>query len=129
MGRTEGGTNRSPAPVGPYRQAARTGQLVPVAGHAGVDPLTGEVAFQHRSVPELNKRQTTALTPLLPAARLWMISSESMYLASMEDLEDMKDADARGFLSPYPAPTKVAVGAARRLKAAAFGLAASTERS
>jgi 2-iminobutanoate/2-iminopropanoate deaminase len=43
MGRTEGRTNRSPAPVGPYSQAVRTGQLVPVAGHAGVDPLTGDV--------------------------------------------------------------------------------------
>jgi hypothetical protein len=58
-----------------------------------------------------------------------MISSESMYLALMEDLEDMNDADAKAFLSPYPAPTKVAVGAARRLKAVVSALAASTERS
>src|ERR1035437_5891743 len=44
MARIEGRTDRTPAPVAAYSQAVRVGSIVSVAGQAGFDPVTGQLA-------------------------------------------------------------------------------------
>ena len=44
MARIEGRTDRTPTPVASYSQAVRVGSIVSVAGQAGFDPVTGQLA-------------------------------------------------------------------------------------
>ena len=100
---------QAPAPVGAYSQAVRHGGLVFVSGQLGMD-RAGDLADGPAGQTALALENVSAV---LGAAGLGMkdVLKVTVYLASMEDFEEVNRVYARHFLEPYPARAAVEVSA------------------
>lgn len=100
---------QAPVPVGAYSQAIRHGGLVFVSGQLGMD-LSGDLA---RGPAEQADLALSNVKAVLAAAGLGMedVLKVTVYLASMEDFEEVNRAYARHFFKPYPARAAVEVSA------------------
>lgn len=110
MPRTPGVTDQAPAPVGPYSQSVRIGNLVHSAGQGADDPATGrlagdDIATQTRQCLE-NVRSVLAAS----GASMSDVIRVGVFLAHKEDFEGMNAVYREFFDEPYPARTTVYVG-------------------
>ncbi len=110
MSRKTYSTDRAPAPVARYAQAARVGEVVAVAGQVGIDPVTGEVVG-----PGVGEQTTQALHNVeaaLMAAGLTLddVIRMDCYVTDAADLADFNEAYGAWFPASAPARTTVVVG-------------------
>jgi len=105
-------TTLAPAPVGPYQQAVRTGNLVFTAGQIPLDPLTntlvtGSIEDQTRCVLE-------NLKAILEAAgtSLDRVVKTTVFLRDMNDFQAMNTVYSRYFRTDI-APARSTVQVAR----------------
>ncbi|CAM3886423.1 RidA family protein [Roseateles saccharophilus] len=101
----------APAPIGPYSQAVRAGNLLFLSGQAGLDPKTGQL-----SGGSIEEQTTTALENLkavLAANNMTMadIVSTTVYLKDIGDFGKMNAVYARFF--PDKPPARATIQAAR----------------
>ena len=110
MARKTYSTDRAPAPVARYAQAARVGDVVAVAGQVGIDPETGEVAGS--GVGEQTTQALHNLEAVLAAAGLTSDDVVRMdcYVTDTADLADFNEAYGAWFPASPPARTTVVVG-------------------
>jgi reactive intermediate/imine deaminase len=108
--RQEGRTDAGPAPVGPFSQSVRIGDVVAVAGQVGVDPATGAVVSD--DVAAQTERTFRNIEACLAAsgATLDDVIRVDVYLTAVDDFATMNAVYARQFAQPYPARTTVYVG-------------------
>jgi 2-iminobutanoate/2-iminopropanoate deaminase len=116
-------TQLAPAPVGPYQQAVRTGQLVFTAGQLPIDPktgalVTGPIGAQTRQVLE-------NLKAILEAAgsTLDQVVKTTVFLRDMNDFPEMNAVYALYFKEAI-APARSTVQVARLPKDAAIEIEA-----
>lgn len=116
-------TQLAPAPVGPYQQAVRMGQLVFTAGQLPIDPktgalVTGPIGAQTRQVLE-------NLKAILEAAgsTLDQVVKTTVFLRDMNDFPEMNAVYALYFKEAI-APARSTVQVARLPKDAAIEIEA-----
>ncbi|MFK7896365.1 MAG: Rid family detoxifying hydrolase [Myxococcota bacterium] len=111
MGRSEVRTDAAPAPVGPYSQGIKTGDMVFVSGQIPLDPETG---VKVEGEIEAETRQVLAnLRAVLEAAGSSMehVIKATVYLTDLSLFPRVNAVYAEAFNSD-PAPARVTVGVA-----------------
>ncbi|HEY3347105.1 MAG TPA: RidA family protein [Nitrospirota bacterium] len=102
-------TNRAPAAIGPYSQAAWAGDVLFLSGQIPINPETGEVMFA--DITEQCERILANIRNILQAAGLEMqdIVKITIFLELMDDFIRVNEVFARWFPENPPARSTVEV--------------------
>jgi reactive intermediate/imine deaminase len=114
--RQEGRTGAAPAPVGPYSQSIRIGNLVAVAGQVGVDARTGQAVSDDIAAQTAQTFRNISACLAAAGATLDDVIRVDVYLTNIADFAAMNAVYAEQFAPPYPARTTVYVGLPAGLK-------------
>jgi reactive intermediate/imine deaminase len=109
MARIEGRTDRTPTPVASYSQAVRVGSIVSVAGQAGFDPVTGQLAGPDVGAQTVQTFKNIEGALAACDATLDDVIRVDVYLATLSDFAAMNEEYASIFSQPYPTRTTVGV--------------------
>ena len=102
----------APEANGPYSQGTTAGRLVFVSGQLPIDPLDntkiieGDIAVQTERVIYIIDRILSEV-----GCTLSDVAQTTVYLADIEDMDEMNRIYERRFISPAPARSVVAVSA------------------
>ena len=115
MKKTVINTNDAPAPIGPYNQAIRTGDLLFISGQICIDPATGEL--KNPDVQEETRQVMQNLKAILNEAGLDFsnVVKTTIFLTSMNDFPSVNEVYGKFFESDFPARETVAVVALPKL--------------
>jgi 2-iminobutanoate/2-iminopropanoate deaminase len=102
----------APAPIGPYSQAIRTGNLLFVSGQIPLDPKTGKLV--EGDIQAATRRCMDSVVAILGSAGMTTanIVKTSIFLADMNDFASMNDVYGSYFKDGVP-PARAAVQPAR----------------
>lgn len=102
-------TDGAPAPIGPYSQAVRVGNMVFLSGQIPIDPATGELITG--SVEAEAEQVMKNLSAVLEAADLDFshIAKTSIFLQNMSDFAAVNAVYGSYFTGEYPARETVEV--------------------
>ncbi len=102
---------RSPAAVGPYNHAVRTGELLFCAGQIPIDPATGNLVGD--DIKAQTERALENIKLILEDQRLTLgnVVKSTVFLTNLADFAAMNEVYARYFTSDYPARSTVQVAA------------------
>jgi 2-iminobutanoate/2-iminopropanoate deaminase len=102
-------TDKAPAAIGPYNQAIRCERFVFTSGQIPLDPTTGEIVGQ--DIREQTHRVMQNLQAVLSSAgsSLDNIIKTTVFLANMQDFQEMNAVYASYFSGTAPARSAVAV--------------------
>jgi 2-iminobutanoate/2-iminopropanoate deaminase len=102
---------RLAAPIGPFSQSVRSGELVFLSGQVGQDPTTKKLA--ESGIAGQARQIFANVSTLLEDLGLGLddVVKVNVFLTSMDDFGAMNDVYAEQFTAPYPARTTVAVKA------------------
>ncbi len=105
-------STRAPAPVGPYQQAVRTGNLIFTAGQIPINPATNEVLTG--SIEDQTRQVIENLKALLEAAgsSLERVVKTTVFLRDMNDFQKMNSVYA-AYFQAETAPARSTVQVAR----------------
>jgi len=107
-------TKEAPAPIGPYSQAVRVGNLLFCSGQIPLDPVTGVVIGQAGAVADV-KAQTKQVMENIAAvlkaagATFDQIAKTTIYLKSMNDFPMVNEVYGSYFKGVPPARSTVEV--------------------
>jgi 2-iminobutanoate/2-iminopropanoate deaminase len=101
-------TSRAPAPVGPYSQAIRAGNLIFVAGQIPIDPATGTMPD---GIAEQTRQVLRNIQAVLEAAgaSLADVVKSTVFLKDLGEFAAMNDVYATFFKDKPPARATVEV--------------------
>lgn len=105
--RVEGSTPDAPKPVATYSQAVRMGDLVSVAGQAGIDPGTSTLV--PGGLAEQMERTRANIEAALQScgASMQDVIRVDVFLADLSQFEEMNESYQSWFTAPYPTRTTV----------------------
>ncbi len=107
--RLQGQTSEAPAPVATYCQAVRIGDLVSVAGQAGIDPATGSPAGDTLELQLEQTRRNIEASLRACGATLDDVIRTDVYLADLAHFTELNRCYEQWFTAPYPTRTTVGV--------------------
>lgn len=104
-------TESAPAPIGPYSQAVRVGNLVFTSGQIALDPKTG--ILKRDSIEQETVQVLENLKAVLAAAGTSMERAVkvTVFLTDMGQFPRVNEVYARYFREPFPARSTVQVAA------------------
>jgi 2-iminobutanoate/2-iminopropanoate deaminase len=102
-------TSAAPAPIGPYSQAVRAGDILFCSGQVAIVPETGELELS--SIQAETHQVMKNIKALLAeaGANLSQIVKSSIFLSDMGLFAEMNEVYAGYFTSDFPARETVAV--------------------
>src|SRR6188768_1749825 len=102
-------TSGAPAPIGPYSQAVRAGNMVFISGQVAIDPQTGNVDV--KTVSEEAELVMKNLDAILKEAGIGFgnVVKTTIFLTDMDLFSTVNDIYAKHFSGDYPARETVAV--------------------
>lgn len=102
-------TPNAPAPIGPYNQAVRTGNLLFISGQIALVPGTGDLA--NSSIAEETHQVMKNLQAILEveSAGFENVIKTTIFLSSMELFTQVNEIYGQYFTGDYPARETVAV--------------------
>jgi 2-iminobutanoate/2-iminopropanoate deaminase len=100
-------TDKAPAPIGPYSQAVRAGDLIFVAGQGCMNPATGQM--ERGSVEAETRQVLENVKAILEAAgaSLADVVKTTCFLADMNDFQAFNGVYAQYFPSDPPARSTI----------------------
>lgn len=103
-----------PKAVGPYSSAIQVDNLLFTAGQLGIDPLTNQ--FAGETTQEQTRQALTNLSTILEAAGFSFgdVVKTTVYLADINEFQQMNEIYAEFFTAPYPARSAFQVAALPR---------------
>jgi len=109
MSRQVAFTDSAPPPAGPYSQAVRSGPMLALAGQAGFDPATGELAGPDFAAEA--RRTFANLLAVLEAAGAGPenVIRLGVFLTDPVHFQEMNSVLREFFAEPFPARTTVYV--------------------
>ena len=101
----------SPAAVGPYNHAVRTGDLLFCAGQIPIDPVTGELVSG--DIKHQTRRVLKNVEAILQDQNLSFtnIVKTTVFLKDLSDFAGMNEVYATFFTGDYPARSTIQVAA------------------
>ncbi|MEZ0472250.1 Rid family detoxifying hydrolase [Luteimonas salinilitoris] len=114
MPRTPVSTDRAPAAIGPYSQAARVGDIVFLSGQIALDPESGELVAG--GIEAQARRAFANLEAVCVAAggSLDDVVRVGLYLTDLDEFSMVNAIMAEVFADPYPARSTIEVSALPR---------------
>ena len=102
-------TSAAPAPIGPYSQAVRAGDMLFCSGQVAIVPETGELEMS--SIQAETHQVMKNIKALLAeaGAELSQVVKSSIFLSEMGLFEEMNEVYGSYFTGDYPARETVAV--------------------
>lgn len=102
-------TKAAPAPIGPYSQAVRAGDILFCSGQVAIVPETGELELS--SIQSETHQVMKNIKALLAEAgvNLSQVVKSSIFLSDMGLFAEMNEVYASYFTSDFPARETVAV--------------------
>ena len=102
-------TNNAPAPIGPYNQAVKAGDLLFVSGQIPIDPLTNELI--KGSIKDEAHQVMKNLKAILDEAKLTFehVAKTTIFLSDMSLFAEVNEVYGSYFNGDYPARETVAV--------------------
>ena len=102
-------TSNAPAPIGPYNQSVKAGDLLFVSGQIAIDPLTNELIIGDAATETHRVMQN--LQAILNEANLSFahIVKTTIFLSDMSLFSTVNDVYGSYFTGDYPARETVAV--------------------
>ena len=102
-------TEKAPAPIGPYSQAVKTGDLLFISGQIAITPPNGEIITG--SLKEETHRVMQNLAAILSEAKLSFehVVKTTIFLSDMSLFAEMNEVYGSYFKGDYPARETVAV--------------------
>ena len=102
-------TDKAPAPIGPYNQAVKAGDLVFISGQIPIDPATGQLV--QGSVKEETEQVMQNLKAILEEAKLTFehVVKTTIFLSDMSFFAEVNEIYGSYFTGDYPARETVAV--------------------
>lgn len=102
-------TDKAPAPIGPYSQAVKTGDLLYVSGQIPIDPATNEVITG--TVKDEAIQVMKNLEAVLTEAKLTFehVVKTNIYLSDMAHFATVNEVYSAYFTGDFPARETLAV--------------------
>lgn len=102
-------SNNAPAPIGPYNQAVKTGNLIFISGQIALDPQTGEL--KNSSIAEETNQVMANLSAILKEAGMGFehVVKTTIFLSDMSLFSEVNEIYAKVFHTDFPARETVAV--------------------
>jgi 2-iminobutanoate/2-iminopropanoate deaminase len=102
-------TNEAPAPIGPYNQAVRTGDLLFISGQIALVPDTETLI--NSSIPDETHQVMKNLKSILESEGIGFknVVKTTIFLSGMEHFAEVNQVYGQYFESDYPARETVAV--------------------
>jgi 2-iminobutanoate/2-iminopropanoate deaminase len=102
-------TSNAPAPIGPYNQAVKTGNVLFVSGQVAIKPTTGEMA--NNDIIEETHQVLQNLKSILAEADMDFsnIVKTTIFLSDMSLFSHVNEIYAKYFDGDFPARETVAV--------------------
>lgn len=102
-------TDKAPAPIGPYSQAVKTGDLLFVSGQIPINPATNELV--QGSVKEEAEQVMKNLEAVLSEAKLTFdhVVKTNIYLSDMAHFATVNEVYGAYFKGDFPARETLAV--------------------
>ena len=107
-------TGNAPAPIGPYNQAIRTGNLLFISGQICIDPVSGEL--KKKDLQEETHQVMHNLKAILREAGMQFsnVVKTTIYLTDMNRFADINEIYGKYFDGNFPARETVQVSALPR---------------
>jgi 2-iminobutanoate/2-iminopropanoate deaminase len=107
-------TGNAPAPIGPYNQAIRTGNLLFISGQICIDPASGEL--KKKDLQEETHQVMHNLKAILREAGMQFsnVVKTTIYLTDMNRFADINEIYGKYFEGNFPARETVQVSALPR---------------
>jgi 2-iminobutanoate/2-iminopropanoate deaminase len=104
-------TETAPAPVGPYSQAIRHGDLLFVAGQIALDPKTGQLVGT--TAGEQTEQALRNIEAIIQFAglTLWHVTRCVVYVVDLREMAAVNEVFTRHFVYEPPVRTTVQVAA------------------
>jgi 2-iminobutanoate/2-iminopropanoate deaminase len=104
-------TTTAPAPIGPYNQAVKTGNLLFISGQICIDPASG--GLKNKDVREETQQVMKNLQAILSEAGMDFdnVVKTSIFLTDMNRFSEVNEEYGRFFKSDFPARETVQVSA------------------
>jgi len=101
-------TKKAPAPIGPYSQGIKVGDLLFIAGQGGLDPQTGELCD---GIVEQTQRTLKNIKAIIEEAGGSMsnIVKTTVFLKNIKDFQQMNEIYATFFEKEPPARSTVEI--------------------
>ncbi len=102
-------TTNAPAPIGPYSQAVKTGDLLFISGQVAFVPSTGQLVTDN--IHDEAKQVMENLRAIIDEAHVTFehVVKTNIFLSDMALFNDVNDVYASYFNGDYPARETVAV--------------------
>lgn len=102
-------TNEAPAPIGPYNQAVRSGNLIFISGQIALVP--GTETLVNESIAAETHQVMKNIQAILNAEKINFshIIKTTIFLSGMEHFSEVNQVYGQYFSSDYPARETVAV--------------------
>jgi 2-iminobutanoate/2-iminopropanoate deaminase len=102
-------SSEAPAPIGPYNQAVKAGNLLFISGQIALDPQTGEL--KNGNIAEETLQVLANLSAILKQAGMGFdhVVKSTIFLSDMSLFAEVNEIYAKVFLSDFPARETVAV--------------------
>ena len=102
-------TNNAPAPIGPYNQAIKAGNMLFVSGQIALDPATGELLID--TIEQETNQVMNNITAILTEAGAGFehIVKTTIFLSDMSLFAEVNEIYGKYFSGDFPARETVAV--------------------
>ncbi|RFM29860.1 RidA family protein [Deminuibacter soli] len=102
-------TDKAPAPIGPYNQAVKTGDLLFVSGQVAIDPATNDLIAG--SIKDEAHQVMKNLEAILTEAKVTFehVVKTTIFLSDMGHFATVNEVYGSYFTGDYPARETVAV--------------------
>ena len=102
-------TSAAPAPIGPYSQAVRAGDMLFCSGQVAIVPETGELEMSSIQAETHQVMKNIKAVLAEAGAELSQVVKSSIFLSEMRFFEEMNEVYGSYFTGDYPARETVAV--------------------
>lgn len=102
-------TDKAPAPIGPYNQAIKAGNMLFVSGQIALDPITGELRINN--IEQETNQVMNNITAILTEAGAGFehVVKTTIFLSDMSLFAEVNEIYGKYFSGDFPARETVAV--------------------